>query len=428
MNPYFPFLFFCVCQIKPNLQKTGNAIRAIGKMKNLTLSAASRKSAGGINSNPRPSLSGSISANNSNSNNNHTSLSFASDSRITCVDEEVEPLPNDLLSTNDKSTKDPRVCNERSDSGFSECSNCSTPSASCVCHHNTAQLQDTIVEEKSNSTCSGSSIEPHETITADNTHAAEEIHTDHDIQSEISSLEYDDVNKINCDNNDDIIDISIRVPTRRELLQNEDGEMMSEIERRKVSLENTVVGRKTSPLRMREEFSLEKLKKTNKVTKLMEKFEIPSDEPSAIPNAKFKSSVTIEKGLKSITNTNPTQPAFVMPVNNSNSVKMCDLPKHDSINARHANNHSIHSPDSSPTAKTPLSSSSATRKSPSPSSSSTTTTTNPSTTFRLSDRVREATERLSKPKQQAMTTDKTTKASILKQNSNFVRSKEFWKR
>lgn len=400
-------------------------------MKNLTLSAASRKSAGGS---PRPSLSGPTHTNNNNN--------YVSDNRITSVNEVLEDDSNNILFTNDKS-KDPRVCNERSDSGFSECSSCSTPSASCVCNL-TAHVQDTIIEEHSNSTSSVSSIEPHETSesTQHQICAAEEIQTissDHDIRSEISSLEYDEANKANCDNDEDIIDISIRVPTRRELFRNDDGDLMSEIERRKVSLENIVT--KSTPSKMREEFSLEKLKKTNKVAKLMEKFEIPEESTNVmmssqinVPNYKFKSSVTNEKGLKCITtpdncNNNPSSPTMLI----TNSVNMCDLPKQDSINARHDNNHNL--PNDSPIAKslspspttdTPssLSLSSTTRKTTSSSS------TNSTTTFRLSDRVREATERLSKPKQQAvtMTTDKTTKASILKQNANFVRSKEFWRR
>lgn len=405
-------------------------------MKNLTLSAASRKSAGGS---PRPSLSGPTHTNNNNNNNN--SHNFISDNRITSVDEELEEDSNNILCANDKS-KDPRVCNERSDSGFSECSSCSTPSASCVCNL-TAHVQDTIIEEHSNSTSSISSIEPHETTesTQHQIDAVEEIQTissDHDIRSEISSLEYDEANRANCDNNENIIDISIRVPTRHELFRNDDGDLMSEIERRKVSLEN--IATKSTPSKIREEFSLEKLKKTNKVAKLMEKFEIPEESTNVmmssqinVPNYKFKSSVTNEKGLKCITtsdncNTYPSSPAMLI----TNSVNMCDLPKQDSINARHDNNHNL--PNNSFIAKSPpspttdtlssLSFSSTTRKSTSSSS------TNPTTTFRLSDRVREATERLSKPKQQAvtMTTDKTTKASILKQNANFVRSKEFWRR
>lgn len=399
-------------------QKTGNAIRAIGKMKNLTLSAASRKSASGVTSSPRPSLTGPIYEHNNHNN-------FPTDTRMTSVDEEIDDEPNNFLCATNK-LKDPRVCNERSDSGFSECSACSTPSASCLCHL-TTQLQDTIVEEKSNNSTSSTS-EPHETT--------ENIqNSEHDMHSEVSSLELDDASKINCD---DITDISIRVPTRRELFQTDEGDMMSEIERRKVSLENTATTR-TTPSRLRQEFSLEKLKKTNKVAQLMEKFEA-TDEVTIVPNSKFKSPPPVtndnKKGLKSITvhtNDHCTNPLIsALPITN----RTCDLPKQHSFHAAHANSNHTISNDSLLVAKTAaaagpkastansLSSTSGTRKSSSPSS-------NDTTTFRLSDRVREATERLSKPKQQAtvtMTSDKTTKASILKQNSNFARSKEFWKR
>lgn len=361
-------------------------------MKNL--SAASRKSSsGGVSSHssPRPSITG-ASLNYPSQNNN-----FINDTRMTSVDEETtDASNNNLLCTNDK-LKDPRVCNERSDSGFSECSNCSTPSASCVCNHPSMphiEKSDTIVEEQNSSSASTSTIEP-----------ADESHTDHDARSEISSLEFDDNggggDRTNCDNGsgcaheeEDIV-LSIRVPTRRELYQNEFGVPMSEIERRKVSLENDSAKKQkktTTSDAAREEFSLEKLKKSSKVALLMEKF---------------------EKGKAPVTNDEESPSS---PTNSLDVVvfvdEMCDLAKND---ANHASNTSFIS-----TAKCP--SPAATRKSP----------TNQTTTFRLSDRVREVTERLSKPKQLAMATttpEKNTKTGILtKQSSNFARSKEFWKR
>lgn len=390
----------CKLQI---LQKTGNAIRAIGKLKNL--SAASRKSSSGVSSmnSPRPSISGTI----------NYSQNSIQDSRMTSVDEEVDN--NNLLCTNDK-LKDPRVCNERSDSGFSECSNCSTPSASCLC--NSLHKSDTIVEEQNSNSNSTSTVEPGE--------GSQTSNSDHDARSEISSLEFDDANKANCDNGsvggeEDVV-LSIRVPSRRELFLNELGVPMSEIERRKVSLENDTIKRNkaTTSEAAREEFSLEKLKKTSKVALLMEKFQFP---PPAATSSNFKfKAVTIDDDdtcrTEGLTNKNNNVVVVV-----TNDVKMCDLTsedddEEDSFNAGHATNHN--STQSSP----PVLSTSpaATRKSP----------TNHTTTFRLSDRVREVTERLSKPKQQALaspTTEKATKASILtKQNSNFVRSKEFWKR
>lgn len=332
---------------------------------------------------------------------------FIADSRMTSVDEEGGANDKNLLGINDK-LKDPRVCNERSDSGFSECSNCSTPSASCLCNLTQIEKSDTIVEEQ----YSTSTAEPCEEAQSES-------------RSEISSLEYDDTNKGNCDNSsqneeEDIV-LSIRVPTRRELYQNDVGVPMSEIERRKVSLENDTI--KKSKSTAREEFSLEKLKKTSKVALLMEKFEATSSSPSAASLANFKfKAVTNDKddddgdeGLIKSTIPNPSNSVPSI----TNNVKICDLTKKESsINAGHETNHN----STTHSLVAQLSSPAATRKSP----------TNHTTTFRLSNRVKEATERLSKPKQQASSPtsmDKTTNASILtKQNSNFARSKEFWKR
>lgn len=404
-------------------------------MKNLTLSAASRKSSSGVSSmnSPRPSISTS----------SNCSHKIIHDTHMTKLDEECVPN-NNFLSTNEK-LKDPRVCNERSDSGFSECSNCSTPSASCVCN-NLPQIEksDTIVEEQtsnsntpSTSSTSTSTIEPGE--------ESQSTNSDHDARSEISSLEYDNVNetRTNCNSNggDEDIVLSIRVPSRRELYQNEHGVPMSEIERRKVSLENDSIRRRmktTTSEAAREEFSLEKLKKTSKVALLMEKFELPSSATAASTSSntsgsfKFKTGVTSNdndeesirsetEGLIKSTSTNNSNVVSSI----TNDVKMCDLElmlseqdndeNSKSINVGHASN--INYNNSCTLVKSPA----ATRKS----------TTNYTTTFRLSERVREVTERLSKPKQQATSTstEKTTKASILtKQNTNFNRSKEFWKR
>lgn len=44
-----------------------------------------------------------------------------------------------------------KSCNERSDSGFSECSNCSTPSTSCVCNATVIDRNQSIIEETSSS-------------------------------------------------------------------------------------------------------------------------------------------------------------------------------------------------------------------------------------------------------------------------------------
>lgn len=311
---------------------------------------------------------------------------------MSSVQEDDETAKKSNLECSELKPKDPRSCNERSDSGFSECSNCSTPSASCVCNSTLLDKTQSIIEEQSNS--SGTSTEPEETTesirpeTEEKTATADEsftVSSDHDIRSEISSLEYDDANKSSCDDNQNVV-VSIRVPTRRELFQDEHGDLLSEVERRKVSLENTTNKSATS---FKHEVSLEKLKKTSKVALLMEKFESSA---CSVPSFRAKPAVT--NGLT-------TNTAF-------DDVKCFDVPKtptNDDIN--------------------PLNSSHSTAKSSS--CSPTRNATNP-TTFRLSNRVKEVTERLSRPKQTSLS-ESTSKHGILKQNSGaFVRSKDFWKR
>lgn len=308
---------------------------------------------------------------------------------MTSVNEDEE-IANHLSPPREKSElkiKDPRSCNERSDSGFSECSNCSTPSASCVCNLTLLDKTQSIIEEQSNS--SNESEETMESIqpeTEEKTATADEsftVSSDHDVRSEISSLEYDDANKSPCDDNQNVV-VSIRVPTRRELYQDEHGDLLGEVERRKVSLE-----KKTSAACKHEVYS-EKLRKTSKVALLMEKFEASS---CSLPSFRTKSTA-VTNGL----NTNL----------DFDDVKMFDVTKSpiDDNSKTNINESSFF------TAK---------------SNSPTRNATNP-TTFRLSSRVREVTERLSRPKQTSLD-DTPTKNSILKQNSSaFARSKDFWKR
>lgn len=287
------------------------------------------------------------------------------DSRMTSVNEEDDSSSKNTSHIAEQSDKlkDPRSCNERSDSGFSECSNCSTPSASCVCSNLTLlDKNKSIIEEQTNRSSSSDDTEETESFqpkTDEKLATADEsftVSSDHDIRSEISSLEYDDANKSTCDDNQNIV-MSIRVPTRRELFQDEHGDLLSDIERRKVSLENTT--RKASSVK--HEGSLEKLKKNNKVALLMEKFET-SNCSNSHPNYKLKSHV-LSKGLSAY----PQCMADMKP---------CGMSK---ISRKETTNDSPF--DSYFTAKSPTRSS-----------------TNP-TTFRLSNRVREVTDRLSRPKQ-----------------------------
>lgn len=127
-----PFCFFCLFTNTPNKttpQKTGNAIRALGRM--ATLSASRRNSvasnAGSVLNSPRPSISG-------NSTFNATNMP----AHMGSLHEEDDDFSIELPST-DMKRKNPKVlhksqCSERSDSGYSECSNCSaTGSVACQC-------------------------------------------------------------------------------------------------------------------------------------------------------------------------------------------------------------------------------------------------------------------------------------------------------
>lgn len=243
---------------------------------------------------PRPSISGIIFNNLS----GHTN-----DARMTSVNEEDDELSRSTLTVK---LKDPRSCNERSDSGFSECSNCSTPSSSCVCNLTLLDKNQLIVEEQSTSISSSNEPESGNTEsmrpqTDEKTTADESfnVSSDHDIQSEISSLEYDDVNKTPCDDSQQNLVVSIKVPTRRELFQDDERrDLLSEVERRKLSLEST--SRRTSSLK-EHEVSSENLKRSNKVALLMEKFETFHCS-SPVSSSETKSTVTngggASKGLR----------------------------------------------------------------------------------------------------------------------------------
>lgn len=344
-----------------------------------------------MNSHRPPSISGVI----LNSLGNHTN-----DARMTSVHEEEDESSKSTLSVK---LKDPRSCNERSDSGFSECSNCSTPSASCVCNLTLLDKNQSIVEEQS----SISSNEPESENTestqpqSDEKTAADEssiASSDHDIQSEISSLEYDDGNKSPCDDNQNIV-ISIKVPPRHELFQEDEQEdLPSEVARRKLSLESTS---QQMPSLKQHEVPSEKLKRSNKVALLMEKFEA-SDCSSPMSSSQTKSTVTNGGVLKGLS-TNQT--AF-------DDVKLFDVAK---TSGNYVTNYTSNN-------------SSLVAKSKSPARLVQSQPANISTTFRLSNRVREVTERLSQPKQNTPLGN-STGSSIMRDNSNaFARSKDFWKR
>uniref|UniRef100_A0A1A9UZC2 Myosin light chain kinase, smooth muscle n=1 Tax=Glossina austeni TaxID=7395 RepID=A0A1A9UZC2_GLOAU len=122
--------------IRRKWQKTGNAIRALGRL--ATLSASRRNSAasnsGSLPCSPRPSISG-ISLFNPNISVQMSSLHEEEDNFS------IELPPHEVLKrpvTSGASFKiykarDKSQCSERSDSGYSECSNCSA-AGSIQCH------------------------------------------------------------------------------------------------------------------------------------------------------------------------------------------------------------------------------------------------------------------------------------------------------
>lgn len=327
-----------------DVQKTGNAIRALGRLATLSASRKNNNAGTSQTNSPRPSISGA------------PFTAPVIDLRMPSVHEECDDDKTKL--------KDPRSCNERSDSGFSECSNCSTPSASCVCNLTLLDKNQSIIEEQSSS-----SNEPEDTKTEDEKTATDlsgTVSSDQDIRSEVSSLKYDEASKSPCMDEENVV-ASLKVPARSELFKDDRGE----IERRKLSLINTA--KKAASLK--HEVSLEKLKKSNKVAMLMEKFET-----SSAPSYKVKSVVTNGASRDFRTNSMTT----------IDCNKACDVPKQKSVDSTNTfRSDSYFSANS----KSP------TRNSTSP------------TTFRLSNKVREVTERLSRPKQPILIDDSTNQTA-----------------
>ncbi|XP_017147184.1 muscle M-line assembly protein unc-89 isoform X11 [Drosophila miranda] len=118
--------------IRRKWQKTGNAIRALGRM--ATLSASRRNSAiamGALNS-PRPSISGlgMLSA--------ASALVSTVSTQMTSLHEEEDDFSVEMPHVDKRyahgalKLRDKSQCSERSDSGYSECSNCSLGAAGVV--------------------------------------------------------------------------------------------------------------------------------------------------------------------------------------------------------------------------------------------------------------------------------------------------------
>nr|NP_523754.2 Stretchin-Mlck, isoform B [Drosophila melanogaster]AAF58089.2 Stretchin-Mlck, isoform B [Drosophila melanogaster] len=107
--------------IRRKWQKTGNAIRALGRMANLSVSRRNSAIAMGVLSSPRPSISGLGMLTTS-------AIGSGTSSQMTSLHEEEDDFSGEMPPVEKRTVlklRDKSQCSERSDSGYSECSNCS---------------------------------------------------------------------------------------------------------------------------------------------------------------------------------------------------------------------------------------------------------------------------------------------------------------
>ncbi|XP_033155962.1 muscle M-line assembly protein unc-89-like isoform X2 [Drosophila mauritiana] len=107
--------------IRRKWQKTGNAIRALGRMANLSVSRRNSAIAMGVLSSPRPSISGlgMLTA---------SAIGGGTSTQMTSLHEEEDDFSGEMPPVEKRTVlklRDKSQCSERSDSGYSECSNCS---------------------------------------------------------------------------------------------------------------------------------------------------------------------------------------------------------------------------------------------------------------------------------------------------------------
>ncbi|XP_037714409.1 titin homolog isoform X5 [Drosophila subpulchrella] len=107
--------------IRRKWQKTGNAIRALGRMASLSVSRRNSAIAMGALSSPRPSISGlsMLTA---------SAIGIGMSSQMTSLHEEEDDFSVEMPPVEKRTVlklRDKSQCSERSDSGYSECSNCS---------------------------------------------------------------------------------------------------------------------------------------------------------------------------------------------------------------------------------------------------------------------------------------------------------------
>lgn len=186
-----------------------------------------------------------------------------------------EPPSNAIKKLSpDRLLKNPRSCNERSDSGFSDCSNCSTPCASCVCNQMLLEKKKPVILEHRRNSCEELS---HRTLPK----AEENTSTDVKIPQDI---EHDIEGKRTA--NSSISDGSSRPDS--DLIENEN---VSKSERYQVD-QNIVTGnieKKNIPLENNSSNISQNIIKRSKVALMMEKFEsFGHNQASSTSDSKFQ--------------------------------------------------------------------------------------------------------------------------------------------
>lgn len=180
-----------------------------------------------------------------------------------------------------------RSCNERSDSGFSECSNCSTPAANCMCTSTSVDRTEPITEEPS------VPIEPE--VATDSQHEDVERKSESNEASHTSCLQVEEdevpldfeVPEKSTSDSEDILVVTAELPREHEDLHVEPRNVLNSVKTRKFSLEKS--SRESTPS-SKHEVSLSNLKKSSKVALLAEKFE--TSNCSSLRGFRTKSTVT----------------------------------------------------------------------------------------------------------------------------------------
>lgn len=251
--------------IRRKWQKTGNAIRALGRM--ATLSANSRRnSSTSAQNSPRPSISGCLITN--------------LPSRMSSVNEEdddSDAYSDGKLRVHPTKFKN-RICTERSDSGFSECSNCSAQSTVCSCTSSLLDKTNLIVEETHSDVLDLNISLPHDILQTKLALIAKAQNQKIDVTND----DRDDIEKVI------IIEVPVKSTPKIEeiprVISPTKSSSFSTIEMRKKSLEHNFLKDTLSPIKSKSDKNLSE--KNGKVSQLKDKFStLPRSKPSSIKSS-----------------------------------------------------------------------------------------------------------------------------------------------